>query len=162
MAKKTEGPAMKDLISAAKDLNKVLILEPELPTKVGTKKSVLMDEINEAKELIGDDDISKFEDNTISVLTEMGIIEAENTDDEETEVEEPVTEKKPTKKTPPKKDKKPAAKKGKKEPGVIASVSEFISKKPMNKDSIVKALAKRFPNREIPGLKRFKESSVNE
>jgi len=109
--KKIEGPGMNDLVSAAKDINDVIIPEPELPTKVGTKKTVLMSEIKEVGDIITEDDIKRFEKNTVSVLTELGVIEAEETDkvsEKETKKEE-----KPTKKTPAKKDNKPAEKKTK-------------------------------------------------
>lgn len=59
---------------------------------------------------------------------------------------------KPTKASRAKKSESKPKKANKKQPGVIATIQALITAKPMTKDSILKALVKKFPDRPAEGM----------
>ena len=161
----------KRLSAAAKDMNKVMGLKPEIDLEVDDKtlSSLIRDN---AAEVEADD---KFKDDTWKILDELGVATLpdrlkKDTATAKKKASARTTESKSRKSTNPKKKtaakseeesekkktttKKKTAAKKKSGPGIIASIIEFIEAGPITKEGILKKLAKRFSDRPEIGMKR--------
>ena len=146
--------SVKKLIAGAKDLNTILELNPPLPTATRTKRADIEKEYRDviAAKLLREDDFGKLQKDTVEVLRafDVTIPGEEETDDGGKGSGSGRT--KPKKKTSAKKktDSKPKEKKV----GVIATILELITKKPMTEDQIVAQLVKSFPDRNEVSMRK--------
>jgi len=151
------------LIAAAKELNELLGVDPEIPTKKSADEDLIIEKLCEAAELIEEGD--EVSEETIEVLTEIGApgFEAkEPAEDPEEDPEPEEEDEKPAKKSAKKEEKKPAAKKEapakKKEkgPGIIQTIADLIEnsgEKGISKDEILEKLEKVFPDKALDSMK---------
>lgn len=141
------------LTKAAKDLNDVLKLNPPLPTKPGTKRTALEKEYRDVTEsdLLRDSDYPKLQEDTLQVLVAFGVkvpgMDDGSDDDGGDDKGKTPPKKKATAKKKAAAGKKNAGEKKEKKPGVIATILDMITAKPMTEDQIVAALVKKFPDR---------------
>ncbi len=138
------------LVSAIKDINKVLGEEIEPPLKeVGTVQ-VLTEELKSVVELVQPED--EIEKVTRILLEELFSLNGEQEEEKEEEEKEEEEEKKPAKK-----NKTSSTEKKAKTPGVIATIVSLIEKAPkkgISKEEILENLEKVFPDREGVSMKK--------
>lgn len=140
------------LIAAAKELNELLGVDPEIPTKKSADEDLIIEKLCEAAELIEEGD--EVSEETIEVLTEIGApgFEAEEQEEEAEEVEE-----KPAKKGKKVAEKPADKKKAKKEEA--EEVEEEEDEKPAKK-SAKKEEKKPAAKKEAPAKKKEKGPGV--
>ena len=164
-------PSRKEMDAVVKEL--AGILKPKPPLKDDVKDAQRMKQIKKLASLLAGDTISK---ETSDFLTEQGIeFKAVVKPKKKTPAKKTPAKKTPAKKTPAKKDEKktpakktpakkdekktPAKKKAAtpkkaKKPGVIATIFELVKTKgPITEDNIVKALVKKFPDRQEQSMR---------
>lgn len=168
----------KELTAVAKELNKVLGLDPAIDTGSRVKVSDLEEVIKQAIELIepGDEfteatqaiitalspapqeDAPEEEDEEEEALEEEALEEEapeEDEEDEEDEDDDDEDEEEPVLKQDKKKKEPPLGKK-EKTAGVVQSIIELIEKsgqKGISKEQILEELIKRFPDRQPTSMK---------
>ncbi len=171
----------KELTAVAKELNKVLGLDPAIDTGSRVKVSDLEETIKQAIELIEPED--EFTEATQAIITALSpapqeeALEEEDDDDDDDDVEEEAPEgdeededeededdddddededeEEPVLKQDKKKKEPPLGKK-EKTAGVIESIIELIEKsgqKGISKEQILEELIKRFPDRQPTSMK---------
>lgn len=152
------------LIEACSNLTAVLGLDPQIGTD--SKKQMKKDLVEAAK-LITPGDLSALHKDTVSVLKELGVScseekkakkakkEKKEKKTEETEETAELEGKKGKKERkteePEKKEKK---EKGERKEGVISTIISLIKKGPITKEKILKELERKFPERNVDGMKK--------
>lgn len=131
-----EPPTAKELAALAKEANAVLVIDPPISMKDDGALDRLVKELRDLrKKDIASDDPQKlvFTDKAVATMRKLNVkIPGEGK---------------------PAKVRTPGEGKARK-PGVIAAIQELITAKALTKVEIVEALAKRFPDRPVDGMRR--------
>lgn len=148
-AEKASGVSIESLKALATELNEVCKPKPPLSVE---DEATLEKEVKEVVEMLQENDkISAASAETIKALGMEKFLK-DVIIKEEKAMKDKAKAEKGKKAVEEKKAKAPKKEKVAKGPGVIATIAELIKAKPMTKEQIVAALAKKFPDRDAESM----------